>query len=955
MSVAHTSSGSRFVSGWASCLTLGLVLLTTSCDGDDGQRGPQGPPGGGDPTSTVVEQGDDPPGMVLEILGLAGGTGAGGSFRVGDHVALTYTLEKTDGTAWDVTEMNYGRAMISGPTFNYQRVLPEVSDVAGDGVSVENADGSYTYTFADPLPAVYAAPINDTASFDENDGELTGQALLGGTYTLGLYFGWNYTVDGVSARDADNATLDFLIGAGPLEARAVVGMENCNQCHESLRIHSGGIRRDIKLCVLCHTSGSEDRNDPAVAGGTPDVTVDFKVMIHKIHNGSHLPSVLGVSTNPDGSRNYTATPKPYLINTTSHDYSGVAFPVWPSLNIAMPRDFGYTALSSGEKSLEDTIRMGVVACDKCHGDPDGAGPLSAPAQGDLYMAEPSEGACGACHDDIVWGTDYIANQQLMSGAANNTNCKLCHEPSGDSLAVLDAHTHPLVDSSFNPGLNFAITAVAEAGTNDDDGTLDPGEKAAITFTMTDDEGNDAAATVATSYSVIVSGPTNNNNLLLNASIPSGALTGAQPYTVNLPESRVLEFIGDATGAGGDTLSTSRSPLWDMTGATTTVYARSATAGGSTVTSEDSLAPQNYVDVASTTNFARDDYVVIDDDVAGLEEYSRITLVDGNRLWLGTLLSAHDAGATVDEVTLTSKTLTTHYTVNAALGEITTVSGFGAGQAVVVSYTSDFVMPAVYPLPINGSPDIDETLGKWTGKSIVGGTYTVAIYGAPTLSLALQGESNSYRGTSASGTADFLVDDATTIEPYGLTAGAATCNACHSDIYFHGGGRRGWDSCLACHGTAGSEDRARYTAANAPETTGLSINFRAMLHKIHMGEELTNASSYTIVGFGSAAYPNNFTPHTYEEVVFPAMPGAAANCAVCHGSANTAWKSPAERDHPTEQTRPVRAWRAVCGECHDSNAMQAHIEVQTSASGYESCEVCHGTSGEWSVERVHRRY
>ena len=52
----------------------------------------------------------------------------------------------------------------------------------------------------------------------------------------------------------------------------------------------------------------------------------------------------------------------------------------------------------------------------------------------------------------------------------------------------------------------------------------------------------------------------------------------------------------------------------------------------------------------------------------------------------------------------SKTETTDYTVNAATGAITEVVEFGAGRAVVLSYTTDFVMPSTYPVPINGSPN-----------------------------------------------------------------------------------------------------------------------------------------------------------------------------------------------------------------------------------------------------------
>jgi hypothetical protein len=44
---------------------------------------------------------------------------------------------------------------------------------------------------------------------------------------------------------------------------------------------------------------------------------------------------------------------------------------------------------------------------------------------------------------------------------------------------------------------------------------------------------------------------------------------------------------------------------------------------------------------------------------------------------------------------------------------------------------------------------------------------------------------------------------------------------------------------------------------------------------------------------------------------------------------------------------------VCGACHDSDAAAAHIDVQTSTHGAESCAVCHGPGKEWNVALVHK--
>jgi len=937
---------------------LGALLGSTGCTGDDGDTGPQGPPG--DPgTDSELEQGDDVPGLSVTVVSLTGGSGAGGSFRVGDRPRVNYRLQKSDGSDWDIGELSSGRALVSGPTFNYQRVIAEVTDLLT--ASVAQADGSYTYSFATAIPATYLAPFNDTPTFGPDDGELTGQPLLEGTYTVGLTFGWDYTVDDESERDAGNATFDFVVGAGPVVPREVVKIENCNRCHTELRVH-GGRREDAGLCVLCHVAGAEDKNDPLVAGGTPGVSIDFRVLIHKLHSGEHLPSVLGVATNPDGSRNYLATPVPYRVAGNSvDDFSSVAFPAWPHGLVATPRDQGYSALSATDKATEDAIRTGPSNCAVCHGDPDGDdGPLTAPAQGDLIQTQPTRQACGSCHDDVEWGQNYTANGQTMGAQANNANCKFCHAPSGNGLAVFDAHLHPLQDPSFDPGLNFEFDELVEAGTNDDDGTLDPGEKIQLTFRIVDDAGVDVAPADIAAPSIVISGPTSNYNLLLNTTLATAFLGVGPIYTVNVPMAVALERVG-VSGVGLDTFATAFAPHWNVSGALTSVQVRTGTGGGDAFLAAGTAAPQNYVDVDDVTGFARDDYVVVDDGTAD-EEYVRIQFVDGNRLWFSSpnttsykagLERAHFTGATVREVTLETKASGVDFTVDAAAGEITELVDFVDGNTVLVSYTTDFVLPATYPLALNASPDLGQESGEWTGKPLVDGTYTLGLWSSRTLPLTLFGETNSYKSSADARNLDFLVGSATTVEPYALIASGSSCFNCHQELAFHGFGRRGFESCVLCHGSAGAEDKPPYVAGNAPETPGVTVGFRTMLHKIHMGEELANAATYDVVGFGSGAYPDNFSVSNFAEILFPALPGSVRQCVKCHG--NDAWHQPAPRAHPTDQDVPIRRWAAVCGSCHDTTDAQAHISVQTDTLGNESCGVCHAPGEDEAVERVHKPY
>jgi predicted CXXCH cytochrome family protein len=956
--------------------------------GATGGSGAEGQPGGTPTTRTTLFPWESLPGVIIAIVdgGVVGDAGA--AIQVGDKPSVSFTVKRNDGTSLPLSELDYGRIWISGPTSNIQRVIASQSDLRTK--SVQDDAGVYTYTFATAIPTTYLAPYNDGPLIDA--GELTGTALQAGTYTAVIIAYKNFTYDGVYERDADvtiptvfkdvaNATQEFRMqSAGSIEKRDVVRTANCEQCHVNLRAH-GGSRTEVETCITCHTAGMEDKLD---AGNT----LEFGVMIHRIHNAKHLPSVNGVGVGANGVRNFDAGKRPYMIN--SDDFSEVGFPVWPNLNIAMPAEPGYGAWDAGEKSQSDEIRRGVTACAKCHGDLSGGWTDAGPTQGQNAFTKPTRRICGSCHDDINWGVAYPAKRGTfaMPLQPNDSACAACHIPSGYAMfgSVQDSHIHPVLNPAMNGGLNVKILSVTEFDGGNGNGKIDPGERIRVSFTMVDDaDAGVTGALLGTNVSVALAGPTTNYNLVLNASIHKDVLDGGQPYAVNLPEPVMFERLGAPTfGDAGEVLTSPRKPIW-MAGTAPTVYQRTGE-GSTNYLGAAATAGQNYVDLVNIGDFShhdggQGDFVVIDDPAhdggggGALKEYRQIAFVEdgGTRIWFYTtgsygykagLRFLHSAGASVHKVFFTKRTSNTHYTVDGPNGTITEVGDALDGGEVVMNYTTDFVMPSVYPEAINESPDIGAEWGKWAKLPIVDGTYSLGLWSYRNVYVGTDGgvqtsaptgsSTVTYRGTSPAANYDFGVGDAGATTAYAIISGAgSTCNACHNDLFFHGGGRRGYDTCKLCHSTAGSEDRPKYTAPNAPATTAETINFRRMLHRIHAGKELANATTYAIVGYSSTAWPDNYGSSTFDEIGFPSWPDGVKDCAKCHGT-SIAWAQPTDRTHPTAQpaTKPLRGYQVACGSCHDSAAAAAHINLQTD-NGTETCTLCHAPGRDFGVDMMHK--
>jgi OmcA/MtrC family decaheme c-type cytochrome len=171
-----------------------------------------------------------------------------------------------------------------------------------------------------------------------------------------------------------------------------------------------------------------------------------------------------------------------------------------------------------------------------------------------------------------------------------------------------------------------------------------------------------------------------------------------------------------------------------------------------------------------------------------------------------------------------------------------------------------------------------------------------------------------------------------------------CNACHKELALHGGMRQNTEYCVTCHNTTASDEEVRPEEALPPT----SIHFKALIHRIHRGEERAQ-KPYIVYGFQGST-------HDFTELRFP---GNLADCETCHLPSTYTLPLP-EGVQPTtvrQENRTVNTTlpiRSACTACHDSVAVAGHAELETTSRRIEACEVCHGPGSEFDVATVHHQ-
>jgi OmcA/MtrC family decaheme c-type cytochrome len=369
---------------FSSCLLVGVALafafLLNGCGGESGGTpapGPQLVPqtfdeqcsfchasGRSEDVAVVHSVASNSPSGIIDNITIDMATGLTTVFfRLFDNGAplalvspanIRFTLAKLvpppaagDSSFWQSYINTIEQADGIGPgTVNQVQATYERANAQG-GVFTDNQNGSYSYQFSFDIRNV-TSPI--AVLFDPM---LTHRVAI-------------QVTDNV-----DNPFLDFVPNGGSLMTRDIAKNASCNECHVKLSAH-GGERIALQYCVTCHNPGTTDAN----SGNT----VDFKVFIHKLHDGENLPSV-------QAGGDYAI----WGFNDQKVDFSDVVYP------------------------------QDIRNCTKCH---DGtAGAPNRTADGDNWKEVPTIQACGSCHDNVNFAT---GENHPGGSATTNAGCAGCH-------------------------------------------------------------------------------------------------------------------------------------------------------------------------------------------------------------------------------------------------------------------------------------------------------------------------------------------------------------------------------------------------------------------------------------------------------------------------------------------------------------------------------------------------
>ena len=425
--VTHTARA------WLPGLTLAALLAacsgSTGSQGPAGATGPAGPPGPQGPGAGVA---------ALDVTTATQITGTITSVTINSPPVVKFSLVDQDGVplkglpaadiSWVIAKLTPGQngAASTWQSYIYHTVTPSgcptgvtscltaaatqaTTESGTSGTLVDNGDGTYQYTFmkditTDPL-VTYDATLTHRVAF-----EIRGLAQANnGAYTF---------------QPSTGATTGIF-------SREIIELATCNGCHTQLMLH-GGARVETQYCVMCHNPSTTDPYS-----GNP---LDFKQMIHKIHQGNSLASI--------------QTPPGLALTGSASLHAGSN--TTPTLN----QGFWIVGFRNSVSNFNTVLfPQDTRNCTTCHKQN-----LPAATEAANYAGVPTVEACGACHDDINFTTG--AGHSPANLPADNTQCVTCHGPTStiDNGQIQVAAAHVIPDEVAATKYQFIVNSVSFTGT-----------------------------------------------------------------------------------------------------------------------------------------------------------------------------------------------------------------------------------------------------------------------------------------------------------------------------------------------------------------------------------------------------------------------------------------------------------------------------------------------------------
>lgn len=409
---------------------VGMVTLLAACGGS-GSTGPTGATGPSGPSGPVARGAATS--LTITISSVTIGQSSKVDFKVADQNGIGYAGIPVSAFEVIIAQLVPGT---NGDPDHWQNYINKLTKPNGigpgttpapqpktdsGGALTDHGDGTYSYAFGanlmnvtSPVTVAYNASLVHRVAINIRSATLP--PANNGIYT------WIPQSGATTGFDADD----------------IVDTASCNQCHDHLGAH-GGPRQDVHECVLCHNPGN---TDPSSGN-----KLDFNVMIHKIHDGANLPSVLA-------GGNYII----WGYGNSKNDFSTVVFP------------------------------QNIKNCTKCHAPNDPAAPDS-----NYYATVPNMDACGSCHDNVNFAQG-VSGGHPGGVVTDNSQCSVCHAPTDTANACPGLYPCSVAQSHVIPtkvaARNYQYNIVSITNTA-------PGMTPVITFSVTNPQNGNAPYNLAT--------------------------------------------------------------------------------------------------------------------------------------------------------------------------------------------------------------------------------------------------------------------------------------------------------------------------------------------------------------------------------------------------------------------------------------------------------------------------